>query len=490
MNPANSKSNSNILAIILGSFGVVVFSLCAAYFLHRYPVNISAQLDREKPAGFLIRESGAQVLLLVDTLGIQESWSHAKLEQADFSYGWVSVLQQEFGYFDVRDVGGVESVSLADYRTVVFSSSALQSNKVTANGVSFVTEFVRSGGLAVLDYPSNTILAPFDLKRLEKSDMGQTLSAGKLSLLLGSMFSEETTAPIPASLPVFTDIQTYVSNITSKTESSSMLQGSVAFESVSLGAGVIVLTKWDFGRWVTLTQQGLPDKNLRAENRYNQFGHSDKLEANDLVADAAYLNANYPWVDIAEKKLGNLVAGLQLAPRWFTAPDSSAGIFMMTHDDEGLGDAGVWMNDYEYQRELNSTTFVMRSDKLSVEGVKETIDKGGEIGLHWNRFNREDKASLETLGLGRWRPIRRRRSWQSQIDWLDTLGVKTIYNRNHYFLWDEDLYQPFRALEAVGVTMDLAMALTCMTKVIYLAAPFRFNHWTPMEPALSSLKRQ
>jgi hypothetical protein len=419
-----------------------------------------------------MRDKGAGVMLLVDTTAIRQSWSQETLSGADFSYGWLNTLDQEFGFFDIQDVNQVDSVSLADRQIVVCSESALEGLSKTPVGLNLIHEFVSAGGIVALDHPGAEVISLFNLELAENENKRQRLSASELSLILGDRRRESYSNPLPDSLSVFSTLQSYRNTDAS---SSTENQSNYCFDYIRYGSGGILLTKWDFGRWVTLIQQGRPDENLSAENRYSEFGHSDKLETNDLVAESSYLNSPYPWVDIIEKTLGNFLAGVALAPRWHTAPGASSGIFMMTHDDEGLGDAGAWMNSYEHQRGYRSTSFLMLSEKLTAEGVQSVIANGGEIGLHWNRFDREDKAALETLGVSRWRPFVRQRNLSSQIAWLDSLGVEVSYNRNHYFLWDQDPYRLFRALNASGITMDYSYGPDLRDKGYLFGCAFPFH---------------
>ncbi len=471
MNSVKHKAGSRRGSFLYGVIGALLIGVSGAYFLHRYPIRIPVSADAEKAASFVLKNDGAQVTLLVDTSVIRQNWAHKTLSRADFSYGWTNVLQQEFGYFDIREISAVDSASLAEYRIVVYSESALKGLAETPAMTKQLVEYVSAGGMAVLDYPSNEIIDWFGLASKKNRDERQRLSRLELGLFLGKDLNARADGGIPDSLPVFSTIRNYGSVASG---ASIEIQSNSCFEYFNYGAGGMLLTKWDFGRWVTLTQQGLPDENLNTVNRYADLGHSDKLEANDLVADSSYLNSVYPWVDIVEKTLGNLIAAKTFAPRWHTTPGASSGIFMMTHDDEALGDVGAWMNVYESQFGYTSTSFLMPSEKLSSAGVSAVTSNGGEVGLHWNRFDRDDKASLETLGIGRWRPLVRRRNLSSQIAWLDSLDVKTSYNRNHYFLWDKDPYRLFRNLNAAGFTMDYSYGPDLNDKGYLFGSAFPF----------------
>ncbi len=467
MNPVKQRAGISRSSIIYGTLGALFIGISAAYFLHRYPIRIPALANPEKAASFVIRGNGAQVMLLVDTSVIRQSWSHKTLSGADFSYGWTNTLQQEFGYFDIRDVKGVDSAALADCRIVVCSESAQKSLAKSESGTKLISEFVSGGGMIVLDYPSAEFIRPLDIVCAEKRVKRQKLSQSELRLILDAL-QQEISGQLPDSLPVYSSIQNYSS-------ATAMTRGNTCFDYISCDQGGILLTRWDFGRWITLTQQGLPNENLNTENRYSELGHSDKLETNDLVADPSYLNSAYPWADIMEKTIGNFLASTTYAPRWHTAPGVSSGIFMMTHDDEGIGDAGAWMNVYENHYGYSSTSFLMTSGKLSAAGVSTVEENGGEIGLHWNRFERDDKASLETLGIGRWRPLARRRNLGSQIAWLDSLNVQPSYNRNHYFLWERDPFKLFRELNASGFTMDYSYGPDLNDKGYLFGSSFPFN---------------
>ncbi len=472
----NQRPPSGAFFGLIGA-GCIVIAL--AYFLHRYPLTISPQADSEVPAEFILSSEGAQVTLWVDTAVIRRHWSEGSLAAADFSYGWANTLEQEFGYYDIQDISGFDSAILAGRQVAVFSVSALETLAKKQAGYGLIRSFVSSGGLAVLDYPDSEALA--GVAGIEFSSMSRSkLARGELQALLAEAGIHPADSAVPDSLPLFSTLRTYSFNSPDFSDSPdssahSSAKGLELFTTVPIGRGQVLLTGWDFGRWVTLTQQGAPDEQLRVGNRYSEFGHSRYLEANDLVADSVYLNSSYPWVDIIEKQLGNTIASINMTPRWSTAPGASSGIFMMTHDDEGLGDAGVWMNEYEAQHGYVSTSFVMPSGKLSAKGVTGTLSHAGDIGFHWNRFDRPDKAALETLGIGRWRPLRRKRNLKSQIAWLDSLGVHSAYNRNHYFLWDEDPYRIFRILNAYHFTMDYSYGPDLHDKGYLFGSAFPFH---------------
>ncbi|MBN4076416.1 hypothetical protein JYT16_01735 [Gemmatimonas aurantiaca] len=228
---------------------------------------------------------------------------------------------------------------------------------------------------------------------------------------------------------------------------------------------------------ITEIRQGSPAENFSVVNRYAEQGSSQNLESNDLVSLLGNIDSSVPQADSLALSLFNTIAGRLPFPRWHTAPDTFSGIFLMTHDDEGIGDAGVWMNEYESAHDYTSTTFLMPSHSLSASGIENISKLGGEAALHWNRFERSDKGTYDTLSflLDRWRPFKRKQNLKMQLDWLKSRGVKTTYNRNHYFLWDNSYARTFRILKAHGITMDFSYGPDLHQKGFLFGSAFPFH---------------
>jgi hypothetical protein len=214
-------------------------------------------------------------------------------------------------------------------------------------------------------------------------------------------------------------------------------------------------------------------------NRHTALGASDKLESNDLIVDSDNLNSDVPGADLLSLYTFNSIAETLPFPRWHTVPEQYSGIFLMTHDDEGIGDPGLWMNKFESSLDYTSTTFLLPSQTLSAETLEQMTKLGGSAALHWNRFDRFDKGSYDTLALGRWKPLKRKNNLQKQLNWLTALNGDSQghikHNRNHYFLWDDSYSRTFRILEAHGITMDFSYGPDLKQKGYLFGSAFPFH---------------
>lgn len=383
------------------TIGLALCGLSLAYFLHRYPLALPYAEDQEQTAEFMLQNTGASALMIVDTAVIHAAWDKGRFSQADFSYAWQSILERHVGRFDILMTDQVTEKRLDSSALIVLTESALGSDNWE-----------------------------------------------RLSSIISSAIN---------SLIVIADVRDPLQR------------------ELNLNGSSRLLTLRSFAKRITEIRQGLPEDNFSVENSYSDHGSSDKLESNDLVSSEELLSAATPIADSIEIALFNQLNQERPFARWHTAPDTSSGIFLMTHDDEGIGDAGLWMNEFEHSAQYRSTTFLLPSQRLSAEGIKQLGELGGVAALHWNRFNRADKGSYDTVSFGRWRPLKQKRNLQAQLEWLEELGAPADYNRNHYFLWDDDYTRTFRILNAHGIRMDFSYGPDLNQKGYLFGSAFPFH---------------
>ncbi len=460
--PTPSRRNHALLCI-LGAL-LIVLSLC--YYFHRYPITLPLKSEPEMTAFFAFPTDSAQTCLIVDTIVIRNSFRSGRLSDADFSLQWENVLAQEVGRYSVMSVADLRVETLRPLNLIILSPSVVQS--LTPGQADAVRAFVARGGVAVLDYPSSELLSSLG------SDSRSTVTADT-TLAIRPMMVNFTGFDRygPTKLPIYSQRLAFESD--SATAIEYYPPENAAFAKMRVGRGALYVTSFNFAKAVTYMQQGRPEENFSVVNRYLEQGNKDKLEANDLVTNSIFLDNPIPYADVLEKTLFNFISQTIPLPRWTTAPAGFDGSFLMTHDDEGMGNAGAWMNRYEKANGYRSTTFVMALYKLTREGVDYTRSLGGEFGLHWNRFDRADKGFFEEIGIGRWRPFTRRRNLQSQCAWLDSLGVNATANRNHYFLWDSAYTSTFRKLTYQGFTFESSYGPDLRNKGYLFGTSFPFR---------------
>jgi len=162
----------------------------------------------------------------------------------------------------------------------------------------------------------------------------------------------------------------------------------------------------------------------------------------------------YPYADILERMLFNIIDSYQPTVRWWYFPRTYDGAFIMTHDEESFGDKSTYMSDYEESIGATST-FFMISDEITKNAIGRMLSQGIDVQLHWDRTRRNPNL-FNYIGFWRIRPFKRPYGLKEQMRQLQSKisDGHISENRNHFLVWEGDYTQTFRILYAHNFLLD------------------------------------
>ena len=345
----------------------------------------------------------------------------------DWSWSWINFLQQEVGPYTVTSSAvapGAEAVLAVLPRSVA---------GVPPSGW---RSWVEAGGVLIVECPgaawAGDLGTTAATSGLEMHEVMSPLLTDRLRVALDSC---KTADPVGEIIAEDGD-------------------GHALLWRRRIGAGALLGLGFDLGRSLLAMQQGVPADDLSLENRFPDR-HRTLLQTSDLVWHESFLRSDDPFADRLERLVGLAVDEITPRPRLWHLPGAAAGVFVMSHDDEGFGDRSRWMTEHEARLGVSSTSLFMPGHRLTPEGVEAMAADGSEIGLHWNRVEAAG-APFDAGGLPGLPWSRRAHSLAEQADWLRERlpGADIVSARTHYLIWGPDYGSGFRALAAQGISID------------------------------------
>jgi len=420
--------------LLLGVLGALV--LLRYFDVHPWVLRPG---DPTVPGQALGRSTAGDLLLLVDPVQVRRSSTAGVPAAQDWSYGWVNLLAQEFGPAAVLAPAELTPERLAGRRAVVVTRSV-----AAAGGPGpLLGPFVAAGGLLFVEQPGP----------------GWSLAAGVQPAGDLRPLTSLTLAGAPGRLPELARLPgTWSAQPLQCTPPATPLvlaAGEPRICAAPQGRGLVVVSGLDAGALLPGLQQGLPPGPGDGLATRHPAPLSPHLQTADLVADVRLLDNAVPYADLLERLLAGLLDLAGPLPRWWGYPEGRPGAYLVTHDEEGMGDRATWMVDLE--RTLpggRSTWFLLPGSGLTTHGVG-LLRAGGALGLHWDLTADPQNGNLLLTGIGPVRPLATRLTLGEQGDWyLRRVGVSPTLNRNHYLLWEESWAAPFARLAAAGVLLD------------------------------------
>lgn len=423
---------------------LVILGLGGAAWFHRSPIELPAGERERIPSAPETAPTG-HALLLVDDSAIRDAAGRGTWSALDPSYAWWSLLREEWGDTAILDVGsaGPEAVdrALASATWIVVSRSA---GPLDPSLRARLARAVDRGAMLWLDQPKEALAA----------DWG---------FVPRSPLPCPPVSAVTSSLPFLSDPWwTELPTPTTWTPGDSPGNAQAILETgdgpaiwrIPHGRGAVLLSAIDLARWFTALRQGVPQEDFSIVGTRGSGGRERYLQPNDFMADPDRTEAWTPRADLLIRSL--LRATLPLPwPRLSPVPAGQAGLFLMTHDEEGFGDRSTFMSD-ESARQGVTSTFYLIPRRMTVAGTQAMLDAGAETQLHWNRGFWQSER--DRLGLGPWRPLVRDQSLHRQVEALRAVlpddAPPIDQNRNHGLLWDAHWTRTFRILEANGFRFD------------------------------------
>lgn len=447
-----------VLVLVGGALAV----LTAAFNLHRIRRDPPCP---ESAGAWTSGQPASVAAVLVDRAALlAQARRPGPFSQRDFGMAWLNTLEQEFGSGRVLDSGSFTADSLSGLGLVVVSAGVR--DRLAPAQLAALKEWTAAGGALIAELPAGELARWCGLG-------GQQLLAQPAAALLPF---EPDSAFLPpreglARLPIYTR-QYREAPAPAGARVLARLAGWPAIDVRPFGQGCLFDVRFDFGLFLTATQQGRPEEDGRIHSRYPGILSMERLESNDLMVDSTYHANAVPIADLLERALMQEARRRVGLPALWYWPDGVAGVYGMTHDDEGAASKGEWMPQDETARGITSTCFLVTVPELEAHTPRHLIDGGHAVGLHWNRYF-EEVAGLPKLG-----PFLQEVSVYKQAAQLRALlppGRRLRTNRLHYLLWMEDAVRPFRQLEAAGIELDSSYGpdFKCRGYMFGTAFPFR-----------------
>ncbi|MBN4076417.1 hypothetical protein JYT16_01740 [Gemmatimonas aurantiaca] len=413
------KKLANI-ALLFGLFGVL---LAVVNYYTKYPITISAS-EAEVYGEPLLRSVNCEVALIVDTSAIRLAGQSGRFSKTDWSYGWLNLLLQEEKRFDILDVLDVSNSTEAP----------TSNNQIMIVTLSVTTPLANNAQTILYELPSQPTL--------------DALAPGALSIGADKQSVFSTTYGMQLELfPLSID--------TSQAEALWDIEGHIVLarlhSTAEMGSKRTLVSGFDFGALAVRVQQGLPNDDFSVSPRITKRTGLLPLVTGDLVADSAHYERFEPFFDRFEHDYWQKITGGREQKKLFA--DSPHGAFIMSHDEEGIGDRAAWQPEQEQRWGVQSTVFVTPAAITQV-GLQRMRNAGAEIGLHTDQYSYFERPGLPGL-----RPFRRVIAISDQRAHLEGLAPNNAglhINRNHWLLWDNHYTAPLRKLAGAGITFDLS----------------------------------
>jgi len=232
-----------------------------------------------------------------------------------------------------------------------------------------------------------------------------------------------------------------------------------ALTSRPCGQGTVIGVAFDLGRLLTAWQQGPPNDDFRVPSRWSARTGVAAIQSVDLVAASELLEAAFPFADLIERLVADEIRRASGLAGWWPIPEAAPGGFILTHDEEEIGDKAVYQAEYAHQQSTPTTFFVIPGH-MTTKGAERLRAAGAEIALHWDRGFPEPR--LRKLGLGPFQPLAVRESLAEQLQAIVRLAAPqaVVSQRLHGLLWGDDWAGTFRALESAGIHLDSSLGPT------------------------------
>ncbi len=313
------------------------------------------------------------------------------------AYGnyYAEILRTEgFNYFDVKDISTISTAELAQYQTVLLSSMALTSDKV-----SLLTSWVNGGGNLVAMRPDKQLAGLLGL-----TDIGQSVTNQYLRTSVATaagMGIVDTPIQFKGTADKYMiNNATMVANIYSDNATATAFPAATMR---SVGSGTAMAFTYDLAQSVIGLHQG--NKAWAAMDR-NGDG---TIRSNDLFYGAMTGDVQPDWLDITkmaipqadeqQRLLANMITEAMKkslpAPRFWYLPNNQKVALVMAGDDHNLANnSGTekvlnnWLNESSTGCSLadwqcvRASHYVYPTSALTTARASQYIGYGFEIGDH------------------------------------------------------------------------------------------------------------
>lgn len=418
-----------LLFLALGFYYLsgTVFLLLLVDFVLLKRINNPKRITSNPVTSDYLLNKRSDILLLVSLENIAETSRNNSFSSQDWSFAWANLLLQEVGTFSVADT---KNFAVNSQRVIILSKSV--GDSLNESAIKKFQEFVKKGGILIAEKPSK------NLEFLTGIITGSQIKARKISNL-DENYREFS---ILKKMPLCTHI--YGASFDKKLDNLMSIDKKPAILKRTYGKGVIITICFDFGMQLTGMQQGKPLDNFVVKDKTSLRG---VCESQDLVMGTSLEHNDYPFADILEKFILEIISRAQPIPRLWYLKDNYSGALIITHDEDYFGDKMGYMVKHEKKIKSKSTFFITPSKRLSSE-VADLLDDKNEFAIHWDRMPYSLHSLLKTK-------YDDEKELKSQIGQLEsTYGKKIMSNRNHFLKWDDHYTNTFRILHKNNIKID------------------------------------
>lgn len=423
--------------------GIVLLGIARWFDVH--PIAI-VEPEVEKRAEEPPKGGGGELLVVVDPEAVKRSATAGTFSKVDWSYGWINLAEQEFGAYTVTDRDGLGTADLAHFRYIILTQS-MTSTELSAQMLDQLEAYAKKGGVLIVERPRGRLRERFSSDGTAGEHVPQKL-----------IVAEGLVAPFDTQLSSMPLLTTYIASTAPRLDTVPYLlmdNKSVVYR-LPLGKGHVITVEFDLGKQLVSLQQGRPEEDFSVVNRYPDV-LLPALETNDMAAHRTLLDNPIPYADLLERFLVHgVISDARPVVSLWPFPRAAQGVLLMTHDEEEMGNKSAWMAQYEKERGVRSTYFVIATEAFDKYGSRRVRAAGSEVQLHWVR-PQGDQGLYDDVGVWKINPFRKARSLQEQKKYLATTlpsDAPVRLNRNHYLLWSSSWAEAFRNLAAAGFTVD------------------------------------
>ncbi len=416
---------------------ICLLLVCVFVFLCFHPITIRSD-SRITPGAPVTLESTGDFLIVVDYDDFDKS--PKSFMDMSFSMAWLNTFQQEIGPVSHIDAATFLDTDLSRYKCIILTRSVADQGSWAPK----VRSFLERGGIAVMEMPKDQLrsIASADGKGGMRTAQNVTYAKDLDNTWLEPISSLDLSniTQLVGSTGPLEDSQTFLT-----------IDGIPVIYSKSYATGKVITVDFDYGMLITALQQGRPMDNFSIRNLRDKR----QIETSDL---ARIEQLSMPIADMIERYMLYVVIddALPVVGFW-PFFDGMDGALIVSHIENGSGDAAIWMSNYEATFKADSTLFARSPLRLSDDALDRLQQNHSEAGLEFELPTADDAHAREPVGPFRFSPIWRQYNIDEQTaafkSRLDS-HTPLLTSQSRHGLWTSHYTKAFQILFANGFRAD------------------------------------
>jgi hypothetical protein len=376
---------------------------------------------------------------VVLVLALAPAEAPKRFAEVDWGMAWQDALERHAAWPDRVEPGRLGE-SLDGRRLIVVSHGA--QSQVSDSAIAALRRWAQDGGSLILELPDErwSACAPALPPGMPAAVAGGTI--------MGPGLGSDLPAVTPfAALEFETPGDTLL-----------WIEGSPVAARFPVGRGEIRVLGFDLGRWLVSVQQGIPRENFTVPADAPTGGLPRLTQPDDLVAADGPVRRMVPGSDRLQRLLLDDAAQAASLARWRLLPDSSRGLYLPSHDEEGAGDNWLYFADHEREWGWPATWFVMSDGRLRPAGYRRLTSPPLEVGSHPDLLFEERANRWRVMVrrvVGRARPGLREQTERVRARVAEAGTQSDLrLSRVHYLSWSVRWADRLLGLADVGIRLD------------------------------------